>query len=92
MLGDFNRRLAVAGDRVWSEWDDSDPANSDLSLAAGAAVAQCDPRYRQFIDHIVLDRRASPVASGFHEWTFGEARLSDHCAVSIELLAADRFR
>lgn len=85
VLGDFNRRLAAPGDRVWSEWDDSDPANADLSLAAGASGPQCDPRYNQFIDHIVLDRRATSSAAGFHEWTYSGARLSDHCAVSVRL-------
>ncbi|MEZ5958434.1 MAG: endonuclease/exonuclease/phosphatase family protein [Hyphomonadaceae bacterium] len=88
VLGDFNRRLAVAGDRVWVEWDDAEPANADLSLAAGAVGAHCDPRYGQFIDHIVLDRRATAGASGFREWTFGDARLSDHCAISVDLSAA----
>jgi endonuclease/exonuclease/phosphatase family metal-dependent hydrolase len=91
VLGDFNRRLAAAGDRVWAEWDDAEPANADLSLAAGAVGARCDPRYDQFIDHIVLDRRASSAASSFREWTFGEARLSDHCAISVEFLAGGSF-
>jgi len=85
VLGDVNRRLSAPGDRIWAEWDDGEPVNADLTLASGAARPQCDPRYDQFIDHIVLDRRASVGASGFREWTFGGARLSDHCAISVEL-------
>ena len=30
VLGDWNRRLATAGDRVWSEIDDRDPVNANL--------------------------------------------------------------
>lgn len=85
VLGDFNRRLANAGDRIWADWDDGAPAGLDLVLAAGDAAPRCDPRYNAFIDHIVLDRRAAATASGFREWTFETARLSDHCAVSIRL-------
>jgi endonuclease/exonuclease/phosphatase family metal-dependent hydrolase len=92
VLGDFNRRLAVAGDRVWAEWDDAEPANADLSLASGAGAAHCDPRYSMFIDHIVLDRRATAGASGFREWTFDDVRLSDHCAISLEFSAPDASR
>ncbi|MFZ5656777.1 MAG: endonuclease/exonuclease/phosphatase family protein [Pseudomonadota bacterium] len=85
VLGDFNRRLAMPGDAVWAEWDDASPANADLSLAAGDRNAQCNPRYRDFIDHIVLDRRAAADFAGFNETTYAGEALSDHCAISARL-------
>jgi len=85
VLGDFNRRLAMPNDTVWAEWDDASPANSDLALAAGSTEARCNPRYRDFIDFIVLDRRATEDLRGFQEKTFEGEGLSDHCAVSASL-------
>lgn len=85
VLGDFNRRLAMAADTVWANWDDASPANADLSLASGQQSAQCNPRYRDFIDFIVLDRRAASDLRGFEEATFEGEGLSDHCAVSASL-------
>ncbi|WP_374471704.1 endonuclease/exonuclease/phosphatase family protein [Phenylobacterium sp.] len=82
VLGDFNRRLAGPADPVWAELDDADPPNADLALAAGDRAPACDPRYRAFIDHLVLDRRAARDLAGFDELTYpaGE-RPSDHCPV-----------
>ncbi|HEY4555962.1 MAG TPA: endonuclease/exonuclease/phosphatase family protein [Lysobacter sp.] len=87
VLGDFNRRLALPGDTVWADWDDGVPANADLALAAGDRPAQCNPRYRDFIDHIVLDRRAAADLAGFEETTYtaGAEPLSDHCPISARL-------
>ena len=85
VLGDFNRRLSAANDAAWAEIDDGDPANADLTLAAGQAFAGCDPRYSAFIDHIVLDRRASERRREFTEHTYAGPKLSDHCAVSVRL-------
>jgi endonuclease/exonuclease/phosphatase family metal-dependent hydrolase len=85
VLGDFNRRLAMAGDAVWADWDDSSPPNADLALASGDQSAQCNPRYRDFIDFIVLDRRATADVRGFVEKTFEGEGLSDHCAISASL-------
>ena len=85
VLGDFNRRLAQAGDTVWADWDDAQPADADLSLAAGATAARCNPRYSDFIDHIVLDRRAAADQLGFEERTYGGEALSDHCAITVTL-------
>lgn len=84
VLGDWNRRLAEGGDAVWTELDDGSPANSDLRLADEGVTPRCDPRYRAFIDHIVLDRRAAAHASGFAEAPYGagQKHLSDHCPVS----------
>lgn len=85
VMGDFNRRLAMPGDTVWAEWDDASPPNADLALASGEQSAECNPRYRDFIDFIVLDRRATADLRGFEEKTFGGDALSDHCAVSARL-------
>lgn len=85
ILGDFNRRLAQADDTVWADWDDAQPANADLSLAAGGTGARCNPRYSDFIDHIVLDRRAAADQLGFEERTYGGQALSDHCAIAVTL-------
>lgn len=85
VLGDFNRRLAQDGDTVWAHWDDAQPAGSDLSLAAGETGARCNPRYSDFIDHIVLDRRSAADQIGFEERTYEGDNLSDHCAITVAL-------
>lgn len=85
VLGDFNRRLGMANDRVWAEWDDASPANADLILASGDRLANCNPRYRDFIDFVVLDRRAGADLTEFEEHTFPGDPLSDHCAISASI-------
>lgn len=85
VMGDFNRRLTMTNDAVWSEWDDASPPNADLALASGDRSAQCNPRYRDFIDFIVLDREATADLQGFEERTFAGEPLSDHCAVAATL-------
>ena len=85
VLGDFNRRLGTPGDSIWSDWDDASPPNSDLSRASGDQIATCNPRYRDFIDFIVLDRRAAADLIAFDEKTFAAAPLSDHCAIKARL-------
>jgi endonuclease/exonuclease/phosphatase family metal-dependent hydrolase len=85
VLGDFNRRLAMPNDSVWADWDDASPSNADLALASGDQSAQCNPRYRDFIDFIVLDRRATGGLRGFEEKTFEAESLADHCAVAASL-------
>jgi endonuclease/exonuclease/phosphatase family metal-dependent hydrolase len=85
VMGDFNRRLGMSNDAVWADWDDSSPANADLALASGDQSARCNPRYRDFIDFIVLDRRATGGLRGFEEKTFEAESLADHCAVAARL-------
>lgn len=85
VLGDFNRRLGMSNDAVWNDWDDASPPNADLALASGDQSARCNPRYRAFIDFIVLDRRATEDLRGFEEKTFVGEALADHCAVSASL-------
>lgn len=87
ILGDWNRRLGLAGDSVWAEIDDGEPANADLRLADEGIQPECDPRYTSFIDHIVLDRRAGGDMQGFSEVRYapGEKHYSDHCPVSVTI-------
>lgn len=85
VLGDFNRRLALADDAVWADWDDASPANADLARASGEQGARCNPRYRDFIDFIVLDRRAGGDLLQFEEKTYAGSALSDHCAITARL-------
>lgn len=89
ILGDFNRRLTMPGDVVWAEWDDGSPANADLALASGDRSAGCNPRYRDFIDFIVLDRQASGDLLEFDEGVFAGEALSDHCAISARLVLGE---
>ncbi|MGV8924044.1 MAG: hypothetical protein ACOH1L_11980 [Thermomonas sp.] len=85
VLGDFNRRLGMPGDAIWADWDDASPPNAELSRASGDQSATCNPRYRDFIDFIVLDRRAAANFIAFEEKTYTTAPLSDHCAVTTRL-------
>lgn len=95
VLGDWNRRVASRGDAFWAEIDDAEPANADLTLAAGKQGATCKTRYSEFIDHIALDARASKQASpgSFAEFTYGVPEgqhPSDHCPVSVAIGSAER--
>ena len=85
VLGDFNRRLVMPGDAVWADWDDASPANADLARASGDQSARCNPRYKDFIDYIVLDRQATAGLLAFEESTFTGDSLSDHCAIAARL-------
>lgn len=94
ILGDFNRRLAQAGDLVWTELDDGQPANADLLAVTENMPISCrDNEFTEFIDHIVLDKRASRWFddSSFRHVTFRQQDkenwdlISDHCPVVVEL-------
>lgn len=84
VLGDFNRRLAVSGDSIWSDWNDNDPPGQSLTLADAGVAPHCDPHFHDFIDHFMLGERAAQYVSGFHEWIYSGSHLSDHCPVSID--------
>lgn len=84
VLGDFNRRLALPGDPVWSTLDQP-PGPADMTLAAGETTPACDPRYTSFIDHIVVDSRIVAGGMTFSEQTYAGERLSDHCAIAVQL-------
>lgn len=81
VAGDFNRRFVKAGDAAWLELDDSSPPNADLTLASGRRSAACDPRYSDFIDYVVLDKRAAGDLRSFEEVRYPDERLSDHCPI-----------
>lgn len=86
ILGDFNRRLALPGDRVWAELTAAAP----LLDAAEGRSAHCLERYPDFIDHIVLDDQAAArrVRGSFNEYTYGvpeEQHPSDHCPLTLRL-------
>ena len=85
VIGDFNRRLADTEDAAWADWDDGEPVNADLALASGSQPARCNPRYRSFIDYIVLDERASQDLKSFREVTYQGPPLSDHCPIVATL-------
>lgn len=92
VLGDFNRRYDDPDDQEWEELDDGEPAGADLFRPNEGVGAQCDPRYSQFIDHIILGENAASkfVAGSFQEVTFDIVRAdgklpSDHCPLMIEL-------
>lgn len=86
VMGDWNRRLALPNDLFWATIDTSDPPDADLVLTDAGVTPRCDPRYRDFIDHIVLDRRAGGQFSRFAETTFPKGQHpSDHCPISLDL-------
>ncbi|WP_448662530.1 endonuclease/exonuclease/phosphatase family protein [Sphingomonas sp. CJ20] len=86
VLGDWNRRLAAPGDPVWAEIDDQTPPNADLTLADQGIQPRCDPRYRDFIDHVVLDRRAAKDLRSFAETPYATpTHYSDHCPITVTL-------
>lgn len=86
VLGDWNRRLALPGDPFWSAIDTAKPADADLTLADVGVTPKCDPRYKDFIDHIVLDRRAGKELKAFREISFPTGQQpSDHCPISADL-------
>lgn len=81
VMGDFNRRLALSDDPIWADLNDGAPAA--LALASGEHGAGCDPRYDVFIDYIIVAFEQD--TGNFNEWRFEGARLSDHCAISIDI-------
>jgi endonuclease/exonuclease/phosphatase family metal-dependent hydrolase len=93
VLGDFNRRF-TAHDPFWTALDDGDPPDAALTDAGWGRRPLCwGGRYRTFIDHIVLSRRAAAwlVPDSFTQQLY-EAQdepyastLSDHCALLASL-------
>lgn len=83
ILGDFNRRLAVSDDWAWSALS---PESSPLDLLTAEIEYQCDPRFEEHIDHIVLDADAAAllVPESTREW-YPRDDHPDHCAISADL-------
>ena len=80
ILGDFNRRLALADDWAWRLLS---PASAPLLLLTKDAPFRCDPRFPAFIDHMVAGGGAETMLApgSFRE----ESRRDphpDHCAMS----------
>ena len=88
VLGDFNRRLDVAGDSVWKDLNANLPGQTTLVDAGAGVAANCQKRYPDFIDHIVLGGTsvARMQPGSFAEFDYGvpEAQHpSDHCPISV---------
>lgn len=84
--GDFNRRLETAGDPVWADLNDGDPAG--LHIAGAGSGPACSPRYTEFIDFLLLNdaARARKVTGSFRETTYDTpTRPSDHCPISVRI-------
>lgn len=93
VLGDFNRRMRT-GEAFYSELDDGDPENADLTLVTDGRTSRCwGGEYAQFIDHIVVSRDAAPwlVAGTFAQRDYDaadatfKATLSDHCPLVVSI-------
>lgn len=82
ILGDFNRRLAVPDD--WA-WQILSPLSAPLVLPTADLTAQCDPRFTELIDHLVLGggSEALLVPGSTHEWP-RQGEHPDHCTVSAD--------
>lgn len=94
VLGDFNRRLNLPDDIVWTNLDDADPPNADLTSITDDMPISCrDNRFTTFIDHIVFDKRAIDLVdrTSFRHVTYRQAdaevwdKISDHCPVTVEM-------
>ena len=94
VLGDFNRRLNLDDDIVWTNLDDGMPANADLTSVTKDMPISCrDNEFTSFIDHIVVGRRAAQVIdrTSFRHVTYRQAdrelwdKISDHCPVVVEM-------
>lgn len=90
ILGDWNRRTAMAGDQFLSIVSDQDPPQGALVFTNAGLGATCQARYRDFIDHIAVGIAAAPrvVAGSFREYRYDgdENRYpSDHCPSVVEL-------
>ncbi len=97
ILGDFNRRLNIAGDEFWLEIDDSHPnLSADLEKAGAGKTSSADGEYcvkeewAEFIDHIVTSREVDLMVreTTFQVHLYKEPKdqlPSDHCPISVEL-------
>ena len=86
VLGDYNRRLSVPGDDGVGR-PRRRPAGQRRPRARlrRPGARRCNPRLPDFIDYIVLDRRAADDLVGFEESRYPGESLSDHCAIAARL-------
>ena len=82
ILGDFNRRLALPEDWGWTMLNTPD---HKLQLLASVGSSNCDSRFPEFIDHIVVGELTQSLYIG-DSFLEGPrvADHPDHCAVSAE--------
>jgi endonuclease/exonuclease/phosphatase family metal-dependent hydrolase len=91
VLGDWNRRTALAGDEFLKSVSDDDPPGGRLVMTDAGRGATCIARYKDFIDHIAVGEQAADrvVPGSFVEYTYGGVEEqnfpSDHCPISIQL-------
>jgi hypothetical protein len=90
VLGDWNRRTALAGDAFLQIVSDDDPPAGRLIMTNAGRAATCIRRYSDFIDHIALGARAARrlVPGSFAEFIYGNdetAYPSDHCPSRVDL-------
>lgn len=84
MLGDFNRRLAIAGD--WG-WRALAPRRARLNLLTAEIETECDPRFTEFVDHLVANAAAARMlVPGSTRELPRETPHPDHCAVAATFL------
>ncbi len=87
ILGDFNRRLE-ANDEVWSDWNDGQPANLNISLATQGQKSSCwGGKYPAYIDHIITSD-VEIVFDSFEQLVYATGKnavLSDHCPISLQI-------
>ena len=92
ILGDWNRRTALAGDAFLASVSDDDPPGGRLIITNAGMCAKCVARYKDFIDHIAVGVRTAAriVPGSFSEYSYGgpeDAHPSDHCPSSVTIRA-----
>jgi endonuclease/exonuclease/phosphatase family metal-dependent hydrolase len=91
VLGDWNRRTAMAGDEFLTTVSDDDPPGGRLVMTDAGRGATCIARYKDFIDHIAVGEQAAErvIPGSFVEYSYGGVEEqnypSDHCPISIQL-------
>lgn len=83
VLGDFNRRLTLDGDWFWKTLNKA--TSSELVLLTQGEPNTCDPRYKDYIDHYVLDSKAAALwVSGSFAMIPRQGEHPDHCALQAD--------
>jgi endonuclease/exonuclease/phosphatase family metal-dependent hydrolase len=96
VLGDFNRRFNRPQGLIWTNLNDAEPPNADLTAVTEHTPISCrDNEFPEFIDHLhlVFDKRAIAFVdrTSFRHVTYRQAnrevwdKISDHCPVVVEM-------
>jgi endonuclease/exonuclease/phosphatase family metal-dependent hydrolase len=91
ILGDWNRRTALADDAFLADLADGEPSGARLVMSDANRQATCIARYPDFIDHIAVGGRAAGriVQGSFQEYTYEgvpeDRHPSDHCPSLVTL-------